>query len=183
MSSPVIWAAAAAGLALAGVMASIVWSSLRGGAWWPTPQPSVIRMLTLADLRPGQRLIDLGAGDGRILVAAAREFRAHATGVEIDAMRARYVNRRLAALGLADRAQIYQGDMFAAPFHEVDVVTAVVSDAALSLLLPILQAQMQPGARLATYKKRLPGVKLIAHDPSCQVYIWDVHDETAAAAD
>lgn len=116
----------------------------------PTPPEVVDGMLDLAGLQPGERLVDLGSGDGRIVLAAARRG-ARALGVELDAAlvaRARY---RAQLESLADRARFERGDLFQARFRDADVVTLYLLPRVNARLRPKLLAELRPGARVVSH--------------------------------
>ena len=75
----------------------------------PTPPLVVERMLQLAAVKPGEKLYDLGSGDGRIVILAAQKFQADATGVEIDELLVKESSARIHSLGLDAKARIVQG--------------------------------------------------------------------------
>src|SRR5471030_2787394 len=89
----------------------------------PTPATIVERMLRLGQLKPGERMCDLGSGDGRIVIAAAREFHADATGIEIDDKLFRDSQARIQKLHLTRIARIIHGDVLKQRFSSYDLVT------------------------------------------------------------
>lgn len=116
----------------------------------PTPRPVVEAMLDLAALTQQDYLIDLGSGDGRIVVAAARRG-ARALGVDIDPVR---VSEGYAAAQLADlgqRASFRRQDIFETPLREATVVTAYLLPAINLRLRPRLLTELRPGTRVVTH--------------------------------
>lgn len=116
----------------------------------PTPPEVVEGMLDMAGLRAGQRLIDLGSGDGRIPRAAARRG-ATALGVEIDSdlvARARSLTR---LEGLEERARFVRDDLFTVSVRDADVVTLYLLPALNERLKPKLLNEMKPGARVVSH--------------------------------
>ena len=90
----------------------MVWPNATGAPWVPTPMPTVRRMLDLAEVQPGDVVYDLGCGDGRTVVTAARKYGAYAVGVEIDPLRYLWCQILITVLGLRRRASIkYWGMM------------------------------------------------------------------------
>lgn len=116
--------------------------------WLPTPDEMVVKMLDLAQVAPGERLVDLGSGDGRIVIAAAKRG-ALARGIEYDAEMVAH-SRRLAAQAGVD-VELVQGDIFASDFSHADVVTMFLLDALNERLRPTLLA-MKPGTRVVSYR-------------------------------
>src|SRR5882762_11893973 len=80
--------------------------------YYPTPLTIVQKMLELGGLKPGEKMFDLGSGDGRIVIMAAQKFGADATGIEFDEALYNQSSDRIKTLGLSDRARIIHGDIF-----------------------------------------------------------------------
>src|SRR5262245_12183104 len=101
----------------------------RGGdvPYVQTPDRVVQEMLALADGRAGDVVYDLGAGDGRIVIAAARWRGAHGVGIEIDPELVRHARREAERAGVADRVRFETADLFAAPLGDATVVTLYLS--------------------------------------------------------
>jgi cyclopropane fatty-acyl-phospholipid synthase-like methyltransferase len=89
----------------------------------PTPETVVRRMLTVADLKPGELVYDLGAGDGRILSSAVKEFNAIAVGVELHESRYEAIAKRIERERLGKSAAVVRADFFQINLSQADVVT------------------------------------------------------------
>ncbi len=122
----------------------------------PTPGDVVERMLELAGVEPGHVVYDLGSGDGRILIAAARKYGCRAVGVEIDARLVAMARENVTAAGLDHLIRIEHADMFLADFSDADVVTAYLPSSLLERLLPQFR-KLRPGARIVTHQFAIPG--------------------------
>jgi len=118
----------------------------------PTPYPVVDAMLQLADVRAGDVLYDLGAGDGRIVIAAARKYGIRAVGIELDARKVAEARANVARAGLAGRVEIRQGDVFDTDLREASVVTLFLFPEINERLLPKLRAELRPGARIVSHR-------------------------------
>jgi SAM-dependent methyltransferase len=116
----------------------------------PTPPDVVARMLDMANLKPGEFLIDLGSGDGRIVVTAAQRG-ARGYGVDIDPRRVKEATANAAKAGVGDRATFAVKDLFDTDISKADVVTTYLLPLVNLDLRPRLIAQMRPGARLVTH--------------------------------
>src|SRR5215831_13292470 len=79
--------------------------------YYPTPEIVVEKMLDLGGLKPGEKMFDLGSGDGRIVITAARKYKARATGVEFDPSLVKQSSERIRELGLQNTANIILGDL------------------------------------------------------------------------
>lgn len=119
--------------------------------WVPTPDRIVTRMLQLAGLTARDTLFDLGSGDGKIVIAAAREFGARGTGVEFNPDMVALSIRRAAAAGVSDRARFVRGDIFETDFSSATVVTMYLLPQLNMRLRPTLMA-MKPGTRVVSHE-------------------------------
>src|SRR5580692_298559 len=126
---------------------------------FPTPQTVVERMLTLADVKPGEVVYDLGCGDGRIVITAATKFSAHAVGVEIRRDIYETTLAHVVALGLSDRVRIIHGDALKTDLTGADVVTLYLLTSSNERLRPVLEAQLKPGARVVSHDFEIRGWK------------------------
>ena len=124
-------------------------------AYVPTPKSIVRAMLQLAALRRGETLFDLGAGDGRIIIEAARSFGAHAVGVEISPEYITRIKERLAATGT--KAELIESDIFKVNLAPADVITIYLSESANSRLVHKLNNELKPGTRVVSLDYALPG--------------------------
>jgi hypothetical protein len=118
--------------------------------WVPTNDGLVARMLKMAEVTSKDRVYDLGAGDGKIAIAAARDFGARAVGVEYDPQLARLAQCYVEAERLGERVQIIHGDIFETDFSQATVVTLY--------LLPELNLRLRP-----TILKMKPGTRVVSH--------------------
>jgi cyclopropane fatty-acyl-phospholipid synthase-like methyltransferase len=116
----------------------------------PTPQDVVERMLDMANIKPGEYLIDLGSGDGRIVVTAAQRG-ARAYGVDLNPKRVQEANANAAKAKVSDRATFAVKDLFDTDISKADVVTAYLLPLVNLDLRPRILEQMKPGARLVTH--------------------------------
>lgn len=117
----------------------------------PTPQTVVERMLTMAKVTARDYLIDLGSGDGRIVVTAATKFGARGFGVDLNPVRISEANENARKNGVTDRAAFYQRDLFETDLSEATVITMY--------LLPRVNMALRP--KLLDLK---PGTRLVSHD-------------------
>jgi SAM-dependent methyltransferase len=124
-------------------------------AFIPTPKAIVRQMLLLAQVRRGEVLFDLGAGDGRVIIEATRSFGARAVGVEIDPERVTRIGNRLDATGV--KADVIQADIMDADVSSADVVTIYLSDSVNLRLAPKLRRELKAGARIVSLDYILPG--------------------------
>lgn len=118
--------------------------------WVPTPDDVVDRMLHMAQVSANDLVYDLGAGDGKIVIAAAKKFGARAVGIEYNPDMAKYAQAQVEKAGVAGRAKIVQGDIFATDFSQATVVTMYLLPALNLKLRPQILA-MRPGTRVVSH--------------------------------
>src|SRR6185503_17880749 len=116
-----------------------------------TPDEVVLRMLQLADTRPEDVVVDLGSGDGRIVIAAAQKFGARGVGVEIDAGLVAKSRENAARAGVAQRVSFVQGDVLAADISAASVVTVYLLPGLINRLQPKFLERLQPGTRIVSH--------------------------------
>jgi len=127
----------------------------------PTPHDVVKAILDAAGVEPGEIVYDLGSGDGRILIAAARDYEANAVGVEIDVELVKQSQQQAAKLNLTHLVTIRQGNFFAADLQAADVVTVFLPPEVLERLVPQF-TRMKRGSRIVSHQFQIPGMK--SHD-------------------
>lgn len=116
----------------------------------PTPMALVAAMLTMAEVGPDDVVYDLGCGDGRIPIAAARDHGARAVCVEIDPALVREARARVRRAGLEDRVEVRHADLFETDLSDATVVTLYLLDDLNLRLRPKLQRELRPGARVVS---------------------------------
>ena len=123
----------------------------------PTPETIVVKMLELGGLKPGEKMFDLGSGDGRIVIAAVQKFRAVAVGVELDAGLCRQSLERIRKLGLERDAQIVQGDLLKQDYSAADLITVYLWPGSNDKVQPLLERQLKKGARVVAHDFEFKG--------------------------
>lgn len=118
----------------------------------PTPQEVVDAMLKLANVHQGDVLYDLGCGDGRIPVSAAKEYGIRAVGIDIDPQRIQEANENARKAGVTQLVQFRRQDLFKANFKEASVVTLYLLPELNVKLRPRLLAELKPGTRIVSHQ-------------------------------
>jgi SAM-dependent methyltransferase len=117
----------------------------------PTPQDVVDRMLILAGVSKGDVVYDLGAGDGRFLITAAKRYGARGVGFELDAGLVKLARENAKRAGVEKLVQLHQADFLTADLSEATVVTLYLSYDGNLAVRPQLMRQLRPGARVVSY--------------------------------
>ena len=117
----------------------------------PTPQEVVDAMLKLAKVTASDVIFDLGSGDGRIPIAAAKTYGARAVGIDIDPQRIREANENLKAAGVGDKVRFLNQDLFTTDISQATVVTLYLLPSLNLKLLPKLNKELKPGTRVVAH--------------------------------
>jgi predicted RNA methylase len=134
----------------------------------PSPMVVVRHMLQVAALKPGEVLFDLGAGDGRTVIMAAKTFGARAVGVE---MREDLVKKALSTInenGLTDKVTIVNGDMFQVDLSAADVVFLYLTTSANEKIKPKMENELKTGVRVVSHDYEIIGWKPVKVENFCE---------------
>lgn len=141
------------GISLAIFLLALLWilvPAFYGLPSKPTALNRIRKALQLVNLKEGEVLYDLGAGDGRVLLIAAKEFGAKTIGIEVGPIQCAVIWLRITANGLSDRIKIRWGNFFKTNLKDADVVFVYATWREVVKLAPYLKAQMRPGSRVVS---------------------------------
>lgn len=145
----------------------------------PTPHAVVEAMLKLGDVHQGDILYDLGCGDGRIVITAAKNFGATGTGIDINPERIDEANANAKAAGVTEKVKFFEKNLFETDFHDASVVTLYLLPEVNLRLRPRLLKQLKNGTRIVSHSFDMGEWK-----PEKQVeisgrtlYLWTVTDQ------
>ena len=148
----------------------------------PTPTEVVAEMLHMADIKSGDVLYDLGSGDGRIPIMAARQYGIRAIGIDIDPKRIAEANDNARAAGVTDKVRFIHGDLFQADISEATVVTLYLLARLNEKLRPKLLRELRPGTRIVSHSFRMgdwqpeQAAKVNRH----RIYFWTVPENASS---
>jgi cyclopropane fatty-acyl-phospholipid synthase-like methyltransferase len=117
----------------------------------PTPQEVVDAMLELAEVKSTDVVYDLGSGDGRIPITAAKKYGARAVGIDINPERIKEANANLAKAGVGDKVRFLNADLFETDISEATVVTLYLLQSLNEKLRPKLFRELKPGTRVVSH--------------------------------
>jgi hypothetical protein len=152
-----------AGLALAVLQVALAQEGAGDVVYVPTPQVVVDKMLEMAKVGPNDYVIDLGSGDGRMVITAAKKYGARGFGVDLDQVLLKLSNDNARLAGVADRAQFFDRNIFETDLSQATVIT--------SYLLPSMNEKLRP--KILALK---PGTRVVAHDYHMGEWYPDQHD-------
>ncbi|MGD8404854.1 MAG: class I SAM-dependent methyltransferase [Anaerolineales bacterium] len=153
---------------------SIIWTNSRGAPWVPTPMSMVHEMLTMAEVGPDDTLYDLGCGDGRIIVTAARRYGARAVGIELDPLRFVWCQILITVLGLRDRVRIVYGDFFKQDLSSASVVSCYLLSVTNKKLEAKFKSELNPETRVVSNYFIFPGLQLVSEDKEEKLYLYSL---------
>jgi precorrin-6B methylase 2 len=125
--------------------------------YYPTPQTIVENMLELSELKSGEKMYDLGSGDGRIVIMAAQKYHADATGVELDPDLVQSSTAKIRQLGLQKSAHIIHGDILKQNYNSANVITVYLLPDSNLKLRPVLDATLRKGTRIVAHDFEIGG--------------------------
>ncbi len=153
------------------------WNLTLDALWQPTEIATIRQIFNLVDLREDDLIYDLGCGDGRVLIEAAKERGASGIGLEIDPIRVALARIRTKINGLDGKVIIRLADMYNYPVGDADVVFLFLSSAANEKLAAKLTEELSPGARIVSYYHELPGlepVKVEYNDSDYELFLYEI---------
>ena len=133
-----------------------------------SPFPVIRRLLTLAELKPGEILYDLGSGDGRTVIMAAQEFGAIGVGIELREDLVKQSLKKIAQLKLEDRVKIIHANIFDVDLSPADVVYMYLTTSANEKVRPKLEAELKKGARVVSHDYEIVGWKAAKVERFCE---------------
>ena len=144
----------------------------------PTSNGVAEAMLKLAGVTAADTVYDLGSGDGRIVIAAAKKFGARGVGVELDADLVKTARKNAEAAGVADRVTFLQQDLFKTDLSDATVVTLYLSNSVNMRLRTILQRQLKPGSRVVSHRFAMADWQPDAERrvEGTTIYLWRISD-------
>jgi predicted RNA methylase len=139
----------------------------------------VHKMLKMAEVGPEDLVYDLGCGDGRTVVTAARRYGARAVGIEIDPLRYIWCRMLVAVLGLDDYVEIVRGDFFKLDLSDADVVTCYLLQDTNRKLEKKLKRELRVGTRVVSNTFSFPGMLKVREDGDAKLYLCNFDREKA----
>lgn len=169
--SELIWLILAGLFLLIGMLWLLV-PAFHGLPWVPTREKRIRRALELAELRPEETLYDLGAGDARVLVMAALEFRARAVGIEVGPVQCALGWLRILLSRASGRARVRWGNFYKADLTAADVVFVYLTSSQTSRLQPLLERDLRPGARVVSVAADFPDWEPLRVDRQSLIFVY-----------
>jgi SAM-dependent methyltransferase len=161
-------------------ISSIMLPQLTGAPWVPTSRELVHEILALAELKQGEVLYDLGSGDGRLVIAAARDFGATAIGIEIEPFRVLYSRLKILQFHLNGKARIVRRNFFHVDLRDADVVITFLLQTTNDKLRQKLERELtRPNSRVVSIVFQFNGWEEIRSDRERTIYVYRPHSPEA----
>jgi methylase of polypeptide subunit release factors len=172
--------AAAAGLAIVLVIPAAAQTPARPKLdviYIPTPQPVVDAMLELAQIKRSDVVYDLGSGDGRLVITAAKKYGASGVGIELDPVLVKKARENAAAAGVSNRVRFVTQSLYTADLSRASVVTLYLLQSINERLRPRLVRQLKPGSRIVSHVFNMgpewPPEKTVTVERS-RIFLWSI---------
>ena len=156
---------------LLGFLLWLIWPIFIGAIFLPTPKEVVEKLLDLANVGDGDVVYDLGSGDGRIIIEAARRG-ARAIGVEADPIRVLWSRARASRSPYHERLRVIYGNFFRTSLAEATVVTVYQGEGINNRLRKKFEAELRTGTRIVSYSFKFEGWEPTARHPDADVYLY-----------
>jgi ubiquinone/menaquinone biosynthesis C-methylase UbiE len=124
-----------------------------------TPLEVAKKMLDLSQVKPGEILYDLGCGDGRLIILAAKDMGANSTGIELREDLVERARTEIKRFNLEDKVKVIQGNFFDVNISDANIITLYLTSSANERLRPKLEAELKAGTRVVSHDFKVPGWK------------------------
>jgi SAM-dependent methyltransferase len=151
---------------------SFSWTNLRGAPWVPSTMETVHKMLTIAEVGPDDVVYDLGCGDGRTIVTAARRYGARAVGIEIDPLRYIWCQALITVLGLRNRVNVIYGNFFNQDLSDANVVTCFLLQSTNNQLEEKFKRELTSGTRVVSNTFTFSELEEVREDGEANLYMY-----------
>lgn len=152
----------------------IAWSGVVGAPWLPTPKSKVRAMLEIAEVNRGDTLVDLGSGDGRIIVMAAKEFGAKSIGIEVDPLRLLWSRFSIRRHRLSQMVRVIRANFFKINVEDATVVTLYQGHEINKKIRDKLASELKAGTRVVSYRFILDGWTPTKMNDDHSIYLYVV---------
>jgi SAM-dependent methyltransferase len=138
-------------LALIIIFGTLAYGALSAAPWVPLKKKDIKRLLDLANLKPGELIYDLGCGDGRLLIMAAKVYGVRAVGFEIALLPYLIAKLKILILGLNKQVKVLYKDFWQIPLSPADAIVCFLTPYAMKKLERKIPSELKPGARFVSY--------------------------------
>jgi 16S rRNA A1518/A1519 N6-dimethyltransferase RsmA/KsgA/DIM1 with predicted DNA glycosylase/AP lyase activity len=152
----------------------MIWPTVIGAIFVPTPMDTVKKMLEIAKVNENDTLIDLGSGDGRIILEAAKIYDANSIGIEADPLRVLWSRSRIKSNEIEDKVEVIWGNFFKTNLSKATVVTVYQGQGINNKLKSKFEKELDSGTRVVSYSFTFDGWEPIEKDTETDVYLYKI---------
>ena len=156
------------------IVISFLLPALLGAPWVPTAMNNVRKMLSIAEVKPNEIVYDLGSGDGRFIITAAKEFHAKSVGIEANPLLVLWTHGQIFLSHLMGRVKISLGNFYRTDLSEADVVILYLLQGTNNKLKHKLETELKPGARVVSHYFTFFDWRPIKTDSSSHIYLYEI---------
>lgn len=156
------------------VFAWVIWPTVIGAVYVPTPHNIVAKMLEMAEVKEDDILYDLGSGDGRIIIKAADKYKAKAIGIEADPLRVLWSRTNIRFKELQDRVSVVWGNFFKTNLSEATVVSIYQGQGINNKLIEKFEKELEPGTRIVSYSFTFDGWEPTKEESDSKIYLYKI---------
>jgi predicted RNA methylase len=153
-----------------------LWPATYDAPYVAAPMPVICQMLELAEVGPEDLVYDLGCGDGRTVITAAKEYGARTVGIELDTLRYFWCQMLITLLGLRGHVKIILGNFFNEDLSKADVVTCYIGQDANKKIQEKFKKELRPNTRIVSYNFIFPELNLIKKDDETGLYLYNLQN-------
>ena len=136
----------------------VIGPALFGSPWHQISRSDLKRALDFCGAHAGERIFDLGSGDGRVLITAAKDYGLVGTGIEIDPIKVWLANLRVRLTGAQEKVKIVRANIFDADYRKADILFIYLTHQAIDKLFPEILDQLKPNAKIICYRFCIKGM-------------------------
>ncbi len=136
----------------------VIGPALFGSPWHPISRRDLKRALDFCEAQAGEHIVDLGSGDGRVLITAAEDYGLMGTGIEIDPIKVWLANLRVRFAGVQDKVTIVRANIFDYDYGKADILFIYLTHQAIDQLFPDIFEQLKPNAKILCYRFCIQGM-------------------------
>ena len=151
-----------------------IWPAKYDAPYVAAPMPIIRQMLELADVGPEDTVYDLGCGDGRTVITAAKEYGARAVGIELDPLRYLWCQTLITLLGLRGRIKINLGNFFNEDLSQATVITCYIGQDANETIQEKFKKELRPKTRIVSHNFIFPELPLVKKDDETELYLYQL---------
>ncbi len=156
----------------------VIGPALFGSPWHPISRRDLRRALDFCKAQPGEHIFDLGSGDGRVLITAAKEYGLRGTGIEIDPLKAAWSRWRVRRAGVQDKVTLVRASIFKQEYREADILFIYLTHQAIDKLFPAILEQLKPNVKILCYRFCIQGMTPDKVDSGKTLFLYTLNKGT-----